>query len=217
MSPRLIRNAMIAIIIAVIVAASVWLFMPHQQTAATTPTKTIPTTNQPITGSSQAPLHIVAFEDLKCSNCMRFNTVILPKIMQHYVNTGRASYTVVTLAFLPGSTPAGNAALCIHAQQPHAFFEYVKKIYNNQPPETENWATVPKLMSFASDIKGINLDKLADCLVQGRYETQLQQNMQIASKVMGAQNVATPRIYVNGHDVSPLNWTQFQAVAKEAK
>lgn len=217
MSPRLTRNAIIFIVILTVLGAITWIFMPHKPSTPQIPAKPIETTNQPTTGHHKAALHIVAFEDLKCSNCMRFNTTLLPKIMHDYVRTGRATYTVVTLAFLPGSPPAGNAALCIYAQKPNAFFDYIEKIYQNQPPETENWATIPKLMNFAQGIQGINLDKLADCLVQGRYDAQLQKNMQLAGKVMGNNNIATPSVYINGRVVTPLTWNQFKLIANEAK
>lgn len=216
MSPRFIRNMMIGIVIILVIALIIFLFSPHHKRLPTAPGKHINTQGQPTIGARNAPIHIVAFEDLKCSNCMRFNTTLLPKIINHYIKPGLARYTVITLAFVPGSPPAANAALCVRAQQPTAFFDYVKKIYDNQPPENENWATIPKLMAFAQGIKGINLNKLADCLVQNRFENQLTKNLALAGNVMGKQQIATPSIFINGRQVTPLTWSQLQRAIKQA-
>ncbi|PHQ82025.1 MAG: dihydromonapterin reductase [Coxiella sp. (in: Bacteria)] len=177
----------------------------------------INTIHQPTLGNASAKLHIVAFEDLKCSNCMRYNLTIFPKIYDQYIKTGKAKYTVITLAFIKGSIPAGNAAKCVYAQNHQAFFDYVKYIYSHQPPETENWATIPNLMLYATHVKGVNQDTLSKCLVASPYSQTMLDNLDIAKKIMGADGVSTPRIYVNGVEVTPLSWKNFQNVVNEAE
>ncbi len=66
---------------------------------------TINTKGQPTLGNPAAPVHIVTFEDLKYPNCARFNVEVLHAIKKKYINTGVAKYTLITLAFLPGSPP----------------------------------------------------------------------------------------------------------------
>lgn len=214
MSKRAIRNSMIVIAIVAVIVILLAIYLPGSSHKALPKAVTINTANQPTLGDKNAKLHIVAFEDLKCSNCMRYNKTIFPKIYDQYIKTGKAKYTVITLAFIPGSAPAGNAAHCVYAQNHDAFFAYVKYIYDHQPPETQNWATIPNLMLFATHVKGINQDKLAQCLVKSPYTQQLTDNLDLLKSIMKPP-VGTPTMYINGVKVDPLTWEQFQRVAKE--
>jgi len=177
---------------------------------------TINTAGQPVLGNKNAKVNIVAFEDLKCANCMRFNTTLLPKLKKKYIDTGVAKYTMVNLAFISGSMPAANAARCIYKQNNQAFFDFVKFVYNHQPPENENWATIPKLMEFASHVKGIDQQKLSTCIVKSPYTNFISNNMKIAGKAMG-EVIATPTIYVNGILVRPLTMTRFDQIIKAVR
>lgn len=210
-----IRILMFIVIILAIVVVCLATLLPNSKHTALPKAVTINTHNQPTMGDPKAPLKVVVFEDLKCPNCMRFNTQVLPKVIKTYVKPGKANYTMILLAFIPGSLPAANAASCAYAQGKQKFFEYVERIYNNQPPETENWATIPNLMLFASHVNGLNQDKFAQCLVKNPYNQVYTDNMKIASKIM--KEVATPAVYINGVKVSPLNWKQFQTVAGALK
>lgn len=176
----------------------------------------INTTNEPTIGNPDAKIHFVVFEDLKCSNCARFSNEIFPSIQKEFIDTGIARYTMINLAFLPGSMPAANAAHCIYKQNPTLFFDYIKAIYKNQPPENENWATIPKLMIIASGIKGINSDQLASCLVQSPYDQLIQNNLKEAIKVMN-RNVATPTLYINGIKVEPLTMSHIKEMVSALK
>lgn len=173
----------------------------------------INTTDQPTLGNTTAKIHFVVFEDLKCVNCARFNNKIFPLIKKNYINTGKATYTMINLAFIPGSMPAANAARCVYKQNHALFFKYLETIYKNQPPEESNWATVPRLMIFASKIKGINTDQLAQCLIQTPYNQLIQNNLKEASDVMN-HLVATPALYINGIKVEPLTMARIQEIVR---
>ena len=214
MSKRAIRNSMIVVAIVAVIVILLAIYLPSHSSKTLPQAVKINTANQPTLGDKDAKLHIVAFEDLKCSNCMRFNKNIFPKIYDQYIKTGKAKYTVITLAFIPGSIPAANAAHCVYAQNHAAFFAYVKYIYNHQPPETQNWATIPNLMLFATHVKGVNQDQLAQCLVKSPYTQQFTDNLNILKGIMKPP-VGTPTMYVNGVKVDPLTWKQFQHVITE--
>lgn len=162
----------------------------------------INTTGQPTLGNPDAKLHFVVFEDLKCVNCARFNNEIFPFIKRHYIDTGRAQYTMINLAFVPNSLPAATAARCVYTQSPVLFFPYVEYIFAHQPPEYENWATVPALLNFANQVPGINTDQLAKCILESPYDTFFQQNLKMAAHVI-RPIVATPALYINGVQVTP--------------
>ncbi|ATN74315.1 dihydromonapterin reductase [Coxiella burnetii] len=177
---------------------------------------TIDTKGQPTLGNPAAPVHIVAFEDLKCPNCARFNVEVLPAIKKKYINTGVAKYILITLAFLPGSPPAGNAALCLYKQNKNYFFPFVSYLYQHQPDETQNWATIPRLLQFArNSVPQANMKQLSNCIFSSRYSGALQKNLKIAEKTMNP--VATPAVYVNGVNVEPLTQKRLEALIKGAR
>jgi len=197
----------------VIVAAAgigaIFIFQPKP----TSPKMTIDITDQP-TLNAGAPISIVAFEDLKCSNCKRYSTELYPKIKEAYIDTKKASYTQITLAFLPGSKPAGNAALCLYHQDPAYFFAFVDNVYQHQPNEALDWATPATLISFASGISGVDTELFQSCMQGGVYNTTLDANFALASQVMG-DYVETPTLFINGHKVNSLDMDSVEAMVKQ--
>lgn len=176
----------------------------------------IDTSHQPLLGNPHAKINIVAFEDLKCVNCARFNIKIMPYLQEHYIKTGEANYTMINLAFINGSLPVANAARCLYEQNKAFFYPFVDYVFQHQPPENENWATIPALLDFASHIEGVNTDQLAQCMIQSPYDQFFQNNMTQAMKLMTG-NVATPSVYINGIAVTPVTKAQIQTVIEAVK
>jgi len=172
--------------------------------------------NQPMMGNPRARIQFVIFEDLKCSNCARFNNTILPSLKQKYINTGMANYIMINVAFIPGSLPAANAARCIYAQQPELFFPFVDYLYQHQPPENQDWATVPALMNMASRIKGVNVDQLGVCILKNTYNQLIMDNLKQASQIMH-NTVQTPSLYVNGIRIHDLNQSEIDKTVNLVK
>ncbi len=211
MNKSLIQKLVIGIVIIVIIAiVLIWVTKPGVKLP---PPVTINTSDQPRMGKSDAKIHIVVFEDLKCIACKQFNNNLLPKIEEKYIKPGLADYTVINLAFIPGSLPAANAARCVYKQNPEQFFAFVNKVYQNQPPENQDWATIPKLMEFAADLPEIDAQKLSRCIYESPYSKFIQDNFELARKLQGGV-VYTPTIYVNGYLVDPVNWDRFNKIAQ---
>ncbi|MCB1827806.1 MAG: DsbA family protein [Coxiellaceae bacterium] len=202
---------MIIIILAVAIAAA-YLLINHPTTKLPK-SVSIDTTDQPTMGNLDAKVHIVAFEDLKCHNCMRFSVSLFPTIKKKYIDTGKAKYTMINVAFINGSMPAANAARCLYKQNKKFFFPFIESIYENQPPESENWATIPKLIGFANNIKGVDKKKLSQCIYKSPYTNFINKNLQQAMKIMGGV-VATPTVYINGHKVQPLTIKRIDQMMK---
>ncbi|OGO90720.1 MAG: dihydromonapterin reductase [Coxiella sp. RIFCSPHIGHO2_12_FULL_42_15] len=184
------------IVIIVLAIGAYFIFRPQSPVK---PAVTIDTTNQPTMGNPQAAISIVSFEDLKCENCRRFNITLFPQIKQKYIDTGKAKYTLINVAFIPGSLPAANAAHCLYIQNKNYFFPFVEYLFENQPPENQDWATVPTLIQFAKvSVPKANLIDLSNCIIEARYANFINNNLKMAANVMGGE-VATPALYINGH------------------
>lgn len=178
-------------------------------------TETIDIEGHPTQGRPDAPVQLVIFEDLKCIWCAHFSREVYPLLKKNYIDTGKASYTIVLLSFLPGSKPAGNAALEVYRQDPAYFFPFVEAIYKNQPPEEENWATADVLKSFAEKVPGINVQKMLQSMKMGSYSKQLENNFEYAKEVMKDQ-FGTPTIYINGVRVEELDYEAVSGYINEA-
>lgn len=204
-----------ATLFAVIAIITTLLFI-KSRLHSNTPAKaeiTLETSNQPTTGSATAKIHIVAFEDLKCVNCAIYSTQLYPKIKEKYIDTGVADYTLIPLAFIPGSIAAANAAYCLYHQNTEDFFKFVDYVYKNQPDEMLDWAIPQTLSDFAKASTDANIPDLQACIEDQTYYLQLQDNLKYASDVMG-EMVATPRLFVNGNAVEKLDMASIDELVK---
>lgn len=206
----------IVIAVLILLAAALAVFYYMKPAPALPKAVYINTDNQPTLGNKDATVKIVAFEDLKCGNCMRFTTQVFPKIKKAFIDTGIANYTVINIAFIPGSMPAANAARCLYQQKNQLFFDFIEYIYQHQPPESENWATIPFLMNAAKQLNGVNPSQFEQCLAKSPNEQVILNNLQQASALMNGV-VATPTVYVNGRIVKPLSFDRIQTLVKAAQ
>lgn len=206
----------IIILIGVLITLGVILGVAGKYSSPSKAAQTINTDDQPTMGNSKAKIHIVVFEDLKCIACRNFNNNVLPKIKSDYIDKGLAKYTVINLAFIPGSLPAANAARCLYKENPEWFFTFVNNIYLNQPPEKEDWATIPRLVQFAGVIPGLDTDKFSRCIYESPYTDFIQNNFKMAQNLQGS-TVSTPAIFVNGRLVENPNFNNIKKAIEAVK
>ena len=110
----------ILIVLAVVFVAILAIFFFRHINKSTTNNKaqTINYSNLPAIGNLNAPNKILAVEDLKCHGCMVYNNLIYPQLKKELIDSGKSSYHVLLVSFLPGSEPAANVAYCLNAQNP---------------------------------------------------------------------------------------------------
>ena len=155
-------------------------------------------------GKRNAPIEVVLIEDFQCKNCRAFSKNIIPKLQDSYVNSGKVRFTLVPISFLRGSQMVGNAALEVYKQNPNWFFNYLKLVL-----EYEGEVKKGDLMRMAMRIRGIDLAKLERCIDSGCHNKELNENLDWAQKMMGAQ-FRTPALYVNGDVGSTYSFEAIQ-------
>lgn len=200
----------IAIIAVLAMAASAVGYEIHQSKYALGPKISLDITNQPTIGYPKALVHVVVFEEPKCSDCKIYNNSVLPKIKKNYIDTNKIIYTVIPVSFLPDSMPAALFLECIYHQNPNypnndLFFKVLDALYLDQPDEHTNWATEAYLMEFAKKFPEIDSDKLKECISRQTYFTLIEKNTSYAKSVMGGV-IVTPSIYVDGAKVDEVSW-----------
>jgi len=180
----------------------------------------INTQGQPTIGYSKARVHLVLFEEPKCINCKTFNEKVFPRIKKEFIDTNKITYTVIPVAFLPGSMPAAVALLCAYYLDPlypndALFFTYLDYMYAHQPDEGIDWASREKLLEFAKEASpAIDLEKLAQCIDREQYRVKILKNTEYGRKLMGG-TIATPTLYVNGIMVEKLTYSEIQKLINE--
>jgi protein-disulfide isomerase len=189
--------------VTLVIALSIVIYVLRHEQQSFPPAVVIETRGHSLQGNVNASVKIVVFEDLKCRFCARFNTSIMSEIKKRYIDTGKANYTLVLLAFIPGSLPAANAAYCANSQSPLYYYQFADIVFSDQPNEMLDWAVPLTLIDFAKKVHGLDVAKFKSCLERQPYQMNALANMTLAKKVMGPQ-VMTPGVYVNGVRVFPL-------------
>jgi len=196
------------------------LFVCYSEKSKLPPSIEITTRNQPTLGYNKAIVHVVVFEELKCSNCKDFNSEIFPKIKKKFIDTNKIRYTTIPVSFLPGSMPAAVATLCVFNEKPlypnpELFYKYMDYIYKHQPSETTDWATPERLNAFAKATSpAIDLEKLDSCVQKEKFRVQIQRNTAYGKQLMNG-TISTPTVYVNGILVNEMTYKEIKRVIIE--
>ena len=150
----------------------------------------------PILGNPSAPVTIVEFGDYQCHQCYNWFHNTKPKLVQHYIDTGKTNLVFVDLAFLGNDSPkAAQASYC--AEDQGMYWEYHDVLYNSQEPMIDGgWANSERLKAFAFNM-GLDMELFESCLDSGKYSKRVQYNKQQAME----HNVrGTPGFFIIGPD-----------------
>ncbi|AJM91601.1 DsbA family protein [Nitrosopumilus piranensis] len=139
----------------------------------------------PIVGISDAPVTIFAFNDYQCLSCKFWYEKEYPKISENLIKTNKAN-----MVFLDAPT-FGNDSILISqatfcADEQGKYSEYQKTLFSKQQ-EIDSWAKLQQLKDFAMDLN-LNMEKFANCLDSGKYEKDVQANIDYTTS-MGVEKI----------------------------
>ena len=146
--------------------------------------------DDPFLGSENAPITIVEFSDYQCPYCSKFEETTFLDLKSKYIDTGliRLVFRDFPLTSIHQyAQKSAEASEC--ADEQGKFWEYHSVLFNNQ-----NALTLADLKKYAVDLK-LDATKFDACLDSGKYEDEVQKDMQdgISYGVAG-----TPAFFVNG-------------------
>lgn len=150
----------------------------------------------------------------KCPVCKRFSTGPMQKIFTDYVEPGKLSLRFRALAYKLGTeTPwlgpdaprAARAGLVVWNIEPESYWPYHEHVFENQPPESDTWATTDRLVEFASAAGVEQTEKLKTQIEAGKYEAPVKQTTVFAEEV-GLRG--TPSLLIDGELVNPIGDTE---------
>ncbi len=149
-----------------------------------------------ILGNPSAPITIVEFGDYQCHQCYNWFHNTKHSVFQNYVDTGKANFVFVDLAFLGRDSPkAAQASYC--AEDQGKCWEYHNQLYTAQESQIDNgWANSERLTAFAFGLD-LDMELFDSCLDSGKYTKRVQYNIDEAKK-LGASG--TPTFFIVGPD-----------------
>jgi len=165
-----------------------------------------------ILGNPSAPITIVEFGDYQCHQCYNWFHNTKPAIFENYVDTGKANFVFVDLAFLGKDSPkAAQASYC--AEDQGKYWQYHDILYNSQESEIDNgWAGPERLKAFAFSL-GLDMELFQSCLDTGKYSKRVQYNIDEAKK-HGVKG--TPGFFIVGpNDQQQIGGAQPYSVFKQ--
>ncbi|MDH3502637.1 MAG: DsbA family protein [Nitrosopumilus sp.] len=165
-----------------------------------------------ILGNPSALITIVEFGDYQCHQCYNWFHNTKPAIFENYVDTGKANFVFVDLAFLGKDSPkAAQASYC--AEDQGKYWQYHDILYNSQESEIDNgWAGPERLKAFAFSL-GLDMELFQSCLDTGKYSKRVQYNIDEAKK-HGVKG--TPGFFIVGpNDQQQIGGAQPYSVFKQ--
>jgi protein-disulfide isomerase len=200
---RIFVIGMVVVGVGLIVAAVIGVSQSNQiEVATAVPSNyTVPVDRNSI-GDPNAPVKVDVWIDFQCSACQYYSEKTEPLVLQNYVETGKALYTVhfapIISNYSPGnneSKHAANAALC--AADQGKFWEYHNILFANWQGENIGAYSDQRLLAFAQNI-GLKMSDFKSCFNENKYSDYIDQDF-AAGQALGING--TPSVFVENKTV----------------
>jgi len=147
-------------------------------------------------GNADAPVTVYEYSDFQCPFCRRAAAEIVPQLDTEYLATGKAKLIFKNFAFLgQESVWAAQAAAC--ASDQGKFWEYHRKLYEEQKGENKGAFKVENLKLFAQQI-GLDQAEFNTCFDEGKYAAKIADDLDEGNR-RGVNS--TPTFFVNQTEI----------------
>ena len=152
---------------------------------------------QPVLGKSDAPVTVVEFGDFKCPSCKAWGETVYPQLVKDYVDTGKVKFSYINVLFHGEESQFGSlAAETVFKQNPDAYWEFHKGLFNAQPEDHDSlWLTPDKVYEVASGVPNLDVEKLKVDLEQFAEIEEVKKDSELVEEY---KVQLTPSIMVNG-------------------
>ena len=145
-----------------------------------------------ILGKGDAPITIVEYASLTCPHCAHFETQVLPKLKEKWIDTGKAK---LILRDFPLDEPALRAAMVARCAPADKFYPLVDTFFAQQ----EQWVTARDYraaLEKLAKLGGISDKEFKACISDKKLEDQVAESRLTAAQKLGVD--ATPTFFING-------------------
>lgn len=171
--------------------------------------------DQPTLGEPDAPVTVVEFGDFKCPACKAWGKNIFPQLESDYVETGKVTFSFVNVLFHgEESKLASQVAELVYQQNPDAYWEFHKALFNEQPENHDStWVTKEKIVEVAGKVSNIDTEKLETDLENGAAINRVNQDRGLVTEFDVQQ---TPTIMVNDTMIEdPFDYEAIQKAIED--
>ena len=150
-----------------------------------------------VMGSEDAPITLVEYASLSCPHCAKFHKETLPKLKEHYIDTGKLRYI---LRQFPLNESAMSGAMLVHCVGESGGAERYYQFNNVLFSAQKKWAfdaNHQKSLQTFAEVGGVSAGHFAQCLDDIEREKVILLTRKTASDELGVD--ATPYIFLNGH------------------
>ena len=147
-----------------------------------------------IIGIENAPITIIEYASLSCSNCADFHINTLPILMQEYVNTGKAK---IVFRDFPFNYPALLGSMVLRCVPRDIRYEYSNALYHlqNKWVLRENAKTTQELYKIMQS-GGMTKERFNECIDNVELENEILNGLMAAQSEFNIKS--TPSFLVNG-------------------
>ena len=147
-----------------------------------------------ILGDINAPITIIEYASLSCIHCAKFHKNTLPKIVENYIDTGKAK---MVFRHFPLNYPALMGSMLIKCIDPKIRYDYLSALFELQStwvkPDAE---IVEKELFKIMQSGGITKEHFDKCLANKKLEEKILQDLIDAQKEFNIGT--TPSFLING-------------------
>lgn len=174
-----------------------------------------PVENQPTIGDENAPVSVVEFGDFKCPACKQWGEEVYPQLLADYVESGDVKFSYINVLFHgQESYIASLASEAAYNQNPGAYWDFHKEVFNQQPAAHDDaWVTIDKMAEIASGIDGIDAEQLRADIEDEVFADQVNQDNQLVQQY---EVELTPSIMINDTMIEePFNYEAISELIEE--
>ncbi len=170
------RMTVLLVIVGIaLVVLGIFLTPAIQQTTASVgeitplPQRLVVSPDDNAMGDPNAPITVVEYSDFQCPACKAFFDYVEEPFVSEYVATGKVRFVYRSMGLWIGqeSVDAAEAAYC--AGEQGKFWEYNHILFANQTGENVGDFLMKRLIAFAGEIDGLDVEAFKSCLDSNKY------------------------------------------------
>lgn len=169
----------------------------------------------PHLGSISAPITVIDFSDFQCHLCARYVKATEPEINKTYIQTGKVN---LVFKHLPnrGSDSMGVAIAAQCTNDQGKFWQFHNLLYKNQGPIDSGWVNKDNLKKFASQLKGLDMQKFNSCFNSQKYKPFVESDLALAHSLGFTQTPSFMIVKSDGSNpqqlLGPQPFPEFKSV-----
>jgi protein-disulfide isomerase len=147
-----------------------------------------------VLGDPKAPITVIEYASLTCPHCAHFDVVILPKVKEKWIDTGKVKLIYRDFPLDDAALKAAQIAECSGKDR---YFAMIDLIFSSQPKwaATSDAATAVEELTKLLRSAGLSDSFMKDCIANDKVATMVL-NRQLGGKTLGVDS--TPTLYING-------------------